>query len=53
MVAIYTTTKWFFKGIDLPVDTVTIYRPSGAQVSRNLDLDLKVSAIGGPVLTSI
>ena len=46
MVAVETTTKWSFKGANLPIDTVTVYRPSGAQVVRKLDLDLKVSAVG-------
>ncbi|KAF9651185.1 hypothetical protein BDM02DRAFT_3259188 [Thelephora ganbajun] len=41
MVVIQATTNWSFKGADLPIDTVTVYRPSGAQVIRKLDLDLK------------
>ena len=50
MVEVQATAKWSFKGVDLPVDTVTVYRPSGAQVVRDLDLDLKVTAIGKSVL---
>ena len=46
MVAVKETTKWTFKGEDLPIDTVTVYRPSGAQIVRKLDLDLKVCVIG-------
>jgi len=40
MVAFQATTKWSFEGCNLPIDTVTIYRPSEAQVVRILDLDL-------------
>lgn len=43
MVASQATTKWSFRGSNLPVDTVTVYRPSGAQIIRKLDLELKVS----------
>lgn len=42
MVASQTTTKWSFEGHKLPIDTVTVYRPQGAQITRNLDLDLEV-----------
>jgi len=42
MVASQGTTKWSFKGSDLPIDTVTVYRPYGAQIIRKLDLDLEV-----------
>ena len=45
MIAVQTTTKWFTNGANLPIDTVTVYRPSGAEVVRKLDLDLKVSVI--------
>ncbi|KAF9783017.1 hypothetical protein BJ322DRAFT_1009242 [Thelephora terrestris] len=41
MVAVKETTKWSFKGENLSIDTVTVYRPSGAQIVRKLDLDLK------------
>lgn len=44
MVAVQVTKKWSFKGTNLPIDTVTVYRPSGAQIIRKLDLDLNVSA---------
>lgn len=43
MVASQATTKWSFRGSNLPVDTVTVYRPSGAQIIRKLDLELEVS----------
>ena len=42
MSASQATTKWSFEGPNLPIDTVTIYRPSEAQVIRKLDLDLEV-----------
>jgi len=42
MVASQATTKWTFEGPNLPIDTVTVYRPYGAQVIRKLDLDLEV-----------
>lgn len=45
MVAAQATTKWTFRGRNLPVDTITVYRPSGAQIVRKLDLDLKVSVL--------
>ena len=44
MVAVQATTRWTLKGENLPIDTVTVYRPSGAQIVRKLDLDLKVSS---------
>ena len=54
MVAVETTNKWSFKGVDLPIDIVTVYRTSEAQVVRKLDLDLKVScAIARSVFTII
>jgi len=43
MVASPPTTKFSFDGSNLPVKSVTVYRPSGAQVIRELDVDLKVS----------
>jgi len=42
MVASQATTKWSFEGPNLPIDTVTVYRPYEAQVIRKLDLDLEV-----------
>ena len=42
MVASQATTKWSFEGPNLPIDTVTVYRPRGAQIIRKLDLDLEV-----------
>ena len=42
MVASQATKKWSFEGPNLPIDTVTIYRPSEAQVTRKLDMDLEV-----------
>jgi len=42
MVTSQATTKWTFEGPNLPIDTVTVYRPYGAQVIRKLDLDLEV-----------
>jgi len=44
MVASLPTTTSSFDGSSLPIETVTVYRPSGAQVIRKLDVDLKVSA---------
>ena len=32
-------------GSTLPIETATVYRPSGAQVIRKLDVDLKVNAV--------
>ena len=43
MVASLPTTEFSFHGASLPIETVTVYRPSGAQVIRKLDVDLKVS----------
>ena len=43
MVASLPVTKFSFDGSSLPVETVTVYRPSGAQVVRKLSVDLKVS----------
>lgn len=42
MVASQAAKKWSFKGPNLPIDTVIVYRPHGAQVIRKLDLDLEV-----------
>ena len=53
MVAVQATTKWSFKGANLPIDTVTVYRPSRAQVFGKLDLDLKVSVIGRSAFANI
>ena len=44
MVAFPPTTEFSFNGSNLPLETVTIFRPSGAQIIRKLDIDLKVSA---------
>ena len=44
MVASLPTTELLIDGSSLPIETVTVYRPSGAQVIRKLDVDLKVSA---------
>ena len=43
MVTSLPTTLFSFDGSGLPIETVTVYRPSGAQVIRKLDVDLKVS----------
>jgi len=45
MVASQATTKWSFEGHKLPIDTVTVYRPQGAQITRKLDLDLEVRRV--------
>ena len=45
MVASLPTTEFSFHRSSLPIETVTVYRPSGAQVVRKLDVDLKVSAV--------
>ena len=37
------TTELLIDGSSLPVEMVTVYCPSGAQVVQNLDVDLKVS----------
>ena len=47
MVASLPTTEFSFDGSSLPIETVTVYRPSGAQVIRKLDVDLKVRATRG------
>jgi len=39
------TSELSVDGSTLPIETVTVYRPSGAQVIRKLDVDLKVSAV--------
>jgi hypothetical protein len=44
MVTFPPTTEFSFNGSNLPLETVTIFRPSGAQIIRKLDIDLKVSA---------
>lgn len=44
MVTSLPTTEFSFDGSNLPIETVTVYRPSGAQVIRKLDVDLKVSS---------
>ena len=44
MVASLPTTGLSIDGSSLPIETVTVYRPSGAQVIRKLDVDLKVGA---------
>ena len=41
------TSELSVNGSTLPIETVTVYRPSGAQVIRKLDVDLKVSAVNG------
>jgi len=45
------TSELSVDGSTLPIETVTVYRPSGAQVIRKLDVDLKVSAVNeiGPI----
>ena len=45
MVTSLQTTLFSFDGSGLPIETVTVYRPSGAQVIRKLDVDLKVSTV--------
>jgi len=45
MVAPLPTTKLSFDGSNLPIETVTVYRPSGAQVVRELGADIKVSTM--------
>jgi len=45
MDASQATTKWSFEGHKLPIDTVTVYRPRGAQITRKLDLDLEVCQV--------
>jgi len=45
MVAPLPTTKFSFDGSSLPIETVTVYRPSGAQIIRELRVDLKVSTV--------
>ena len=44
MVAFLSTTEFSFNGSNLLLETVTIFRPSGAQIVRKLDIDLKVSS---------
>lgn len=44
MVASLPTTELSIDGSGLPIESVTVYRPSGAQVIRKLDVELKVSA---------
>ena len=39
------TTQFSFDGSSLPIESVTVYRPSGAQVIRELGVDLKVSTV--------
>ena len=45
MVASLPTTELSFDGSSLPIETVTVYRPFGAQVIRKLDVHLKVSTV--------
>ena len=45
MVASLPTTGFSIDASSLPIETVTVYRPSGAQVIRKLDVDLKVLRI--------
>ena len=45
MVASLPTTELSIDGSNLPIETVTVYRPSGAQIIRKLDVNLKVSAV--------
>ena len=42
MVTSQETAKWSFKSSNLPIDTVTVYRPYGAQIIRKLALNLEV-----------
>lgn len=37
-----TTTQLSFKAEDLPIKSVTVFRPSGAQIIRILKANLKV-----------
>jgi len=39
------TSELSVDGSTLPIKIVTVYRPSGAQVIRKLNVDLKVSAV--------
>ena len=43
MVASLPATELFIDASSLPIETVTVYQPSGAQVIRTLDVNLKVS----------
>ena len=45
MVASLPTTELSVSASILPIETVTVHQPSGAQVIRRLDVDLKVSAV--------
>jgi hypothetical protein len=42
MVTPPTTTQLSFKAEDLPINSVTVFRPSGAQIIRILKANLKV-----------
>jgi len=48
MVVSLPTSELSIDGSTLPIETVIVYRPSGAQVIRKLDIDLKVSAVLAP-----
>lgn len=50
MVTSLTTTQLNFKADDLPIKSVTVFRPSGAQIIRILKANLKVRR---PQMTSI
>ena len=43
MVASLPTADISVDASSLPIETVTVYQPSGAQVIRKLNVDLKVS----------
>ena len=43
MVISFPTSELSVDGSTLPIEAVTVYRPSGAQVIRKLDVDLKVN----------
>jgi hypothetical protein len=45
MVASLPTSELSIDGSTLPIETATVYRPSGAQVIRKLDVDLKVGVV--------
>jgi hypothetical protein len=42
MVTSLTTTQLSFKAEELPIKSVTVFRPSGAQIIRVLKANLKV-----------